>query len=40
MFWEYVTDMTFVLVMLIGSLVALFYAYMKRSTTRLSKGKK
>jgi hypothetical protein len=34
MFWEYVTDMSFVLIILIGSLVALFFAYMKKSNRK------
>lgn len=31
MFWEYVSDMSFVLIILIGSIVALLFAFMKKS---------
>ncbi|WP_337189724.1 EYxxD motif small membrane protein [Bacillus dakarensis] len=34
MFWEYVSDLSFVLIILIGSIVALLYAYMKRTNKR------
>ncbi|WP_369011853.1 EYxxD motif small membrane protein [Robertmurraya sp. DFI.2.37] len=31
MFWEYITDMSFLIVILIGSIVALCYAFIKKS---------
>jgi len=34
MFMEYVTDMSFVLITLIGSIVALLYVYIRRSKNR------
>ncbi|MGG3561991.1 EYxxD motif small membrane protein [Neobacillus rhizosphaerae] len=34
MFWEYVSHMSFVLIVIIGSIVALLYAYMRRSSRR------
>ncbi|MBM7650179.1 hypothetical protein JOC78_003163 [Bacillus ectoiniformans] len=34
MFMEYVTDMSFVLIALIGSIVALLFVYVKRSKRR------
>ncbi|MDR6120544.1 hypothetical protein QFZ87_000141 [Bacillus sp. SLBN-46] len=34
MFWEYVSHMSFVLIVIIGSIVALLYTYMRRSSKR------
>ncbi|MFE8701312.1 EYxxD motif small membrane protein [Cytobacillus sp. FJAT-54145] len=34
LFWEYVSDMSFILVTVIGSIVAIIYAYMRRSNKR------
>ncbi|WP_407691446.1 EYxxD motif small membrane protein [Robertmurraya mangrovi] len=34
MFWEYVSDMSFVLITLIGSIVALLFVYIKKSNRR------
>ncbi|WP_410489324.1 EYxxD motif small membrane protein [Bacillus sp. DTU_2020_1000418_1_SI_GHA_SEK_038] len=34
MFLEYLTDMSFVLIILIGSIIALVYSYMRRSKKR------
>jgi hypothetical protein len=34
MFWEYVSDMSFVLIALIGSIVALLFVYIKKSRKR------
>jgi len=34
MFWEYVSDMSFVLITLIGSIVALLFVYIKKSGKR------
>ncbi|MEH7438831.1 EYxxD motif small membrane protein [Neobacillus drentensis] len=34
MFWEYVSHMSFVLIVIIGSIVALLYTYMRRSNKR------
>ncbi|WP_373463282.1 EYxxD motif small membrane protein [Bacillus sp. SORGH_AS_0510] len=34
MFWEYVSHMSFVLIVIIGSIVALLFAYMRRSSKR------
>jgi hypothetical protein len=34
MFWEYLADMSFVLIALIGSIVALIYAFIRRSSKR------
>ncbi|WP_353050260.1 EYxxD motif small membrane protein [Bacillus sp. ISL-47] len=31
MFWEYVMDMSFVIIALIGSIVALLYVYIRRT---------
>lgn len=31
MFWEYVTDLSFVLIAVIGSIVALLYVYIRRT---------
>jgi|GEM_PF-903550 preprotein translocase subunit YajC len=37
MYFEYLTDMSFVLIMIIGSIVAIFYAFMKRSKRKQSR---
>ncbi|MFE8697073.1 EYxxD motif small membrane protein [Cytobacillus sp. FJAT-53684] len=34
MFWEYLTDMSFVLIALIGSIVALLFVYIRKSNKR------
>ncbi|MEO2077238.1 MAG: EYxxD motif small membrane protein [Bacillus sp. (in: firmicutes)] len=34
MFWEYVSHMSFVLIVIIGSIVALLYTYMRRAKRR------
>jgi hypothetical protein len=34
MFWEYLTDMSFVLIAIIGSIVALIYAFIRRTDKR------
>ena len=34
MFWEYLTDMSFVLIALIGSIVALLFVYIRKSSKR------
>ncbi|MEH7084800.1 EYxxD motif small membrane protein [Neobacillus drentensis] len=34
MFWEYLTDMSFVLIAIIGSIVALLYTFIRRSSKR------
>lgn len=34
MFWEYLLDMSFVLIALIGGIVALLYVYIRRSNKR------
>ncbi|WP_409970704.1 EYxxD motif small membrane protein [Bacillus sp. Bva_UNVM-123] len=31
MFWEYFSDMSFVLIILIGGIVALLYAFLRKS---------
>ncbi|MFD2683052.1 EYxxD motif small membrane protein [Bacillus seohaeanensis] len=34
MFWEYLTDMSYVLISLIGSIIAIFYVYIRKSKKR------
>jgi hypothetical protein len=34
MFWEYVTDMSFVLIALIGSIIALLFVFIRKSSKR------
>ncbi|MBP2240894.1 hypothetical protein J2Z40_001454 [Cytobacillus eiseniae] len=34
MFWEYLTDMSFVLIALIGSIVALLFVFIRKSSKR------
>ncbi|WP_349654880.1 EYxxD motif small membrane protein [Neobacillus sp. DY30] len=34
MFWEYLLDMSFVLISLIGGIVALLYVFIRRSNRR------
>lgn len=34
MFWEYLTDMSFVLIALIGSIVALLFVFIRNSNKR------
>ncbi|MFB3165159.1 EYxxD motif small membrane protein [Neobacillus sp. 179-J 1A1 HS] len=34
MFWEYLLDMSFVLISLIGSIVALLFVFIRRSNRR------
>jgi lipid-A-disaccharide synthase-like uncharacterized protein len=34
MFWEYILDMSFVLISLIGGIVALLYVFIRRSNRR------
>lgn len=34
MFWEYFTDMSFVLIAIIGSIVALLYTFIRRTSKR------
>lgn len=34
MFWEYVTDMSFVIFMIIGSIVALMFVYTRRASKK------
>ncbi|MFP5107126.1 EYxxD motif small membrane protein [Neobacillus sp. C211] len=34
MFWEYLTDMSFVLIAIIGSIVALLYVFIRRTGKR------
>ncbi|WP_442597745.1 EYxxD motif small membrane protein [Neobacillus sp. D3-1R] len=34
MFWEYISDMSFVLISLIGGIVAISYVYIRKSRRR------
>ncbi|WP_373561643.1 MULTISPECIES: EYxxD motif small membrane protein [Bacillaceae] len=34
MFWEYLTDMSFILIAIIGSIVALLYTFIRRTSKR------
>lgn len=37
MFWEYVTDTVFVVFMIIGGIVALYYVYARKANKRRAK---
>ncbi|WP_331280775.1 EYxxD motif small membrane protein [Bacillus sp. UNC41MFS5] len=34
MYWEYLTDMSFVLIAIIGSILALLYTFIRRTSKR------